>query len=198
MMPSIVSMKYLSRNKRILPLIGTFLGLAYPFGVNAAWRMGPDFLLGLIGATIAMRWICGRFSEPMNSFALPSLVAGLLTFIIAFLDAENGPLYYPAFMSSAFAFAFGSSLLQKQSMIEKLAAPFEPTPSEHARLYMRRVTYIWLVFLCLNTAASLYTILSADIDLWTFYNGFLAYVLMGMLFILEYIIRQRVRSGHSA
>ena len=198
MMPSTVSMKYLSRNKRILPLVGTMLGLAYPFCVNAAWRSGPVVLLGLIGVTIGLRWFCGRFSEPMNSFTLPSLVAGLLTMIIALVDMERGPLFYPAFMSSAFAMAFGWSLLQKQSLIERLAAPFEPSPTDPARIYMRRVTCIWCLFLCLNTVASLYTIFAADINLWTFYNGFLTYVLMGMLFIAEYTIRQRVRAGHGA
>jgi len=189
-------MKYLSRNKNILPMVGTALGLAHPFFINAAWRLGPAVLLGLIGVTICMRWFCGRFSEPMNIFAVPSLVAGIFTMVIAFVDVERGPLFYPVFMSGTFSVTFGWSLLKNQSLIERLAARFEPSPTDPARLYMRRVTCIWCIFLCLNTVASLYTIFAADINLWTFYNGFLSYVLMGILFMAEYIVRQRVRAGH--
>ncbi len=51
-----------------------------------------------------------------------------------------------------------------------------------------------MLFFCLNGSIALYTAILADLDLWALYNGLLAYIAMGVLFSIEYLIRIRVRN----
>ena len=50
-----------------------------------------------------------------------------------------------------------------------------------------------MLFFCLNAAAALYTVILADLEIWALYNGLLAYVAIGTLFAIEYLVRLKVR-----
>jgi uncharacterized membrane protein len=50
----------------------------------------------------------------------------------------------------------------------------------------------------LNGAIALYTALFASMAQWSFYNGFLAYLLMGVLFAGEYCARRHFKRRHGS
>jgi uncharacterized membrane protein len=58
---------------------------------------------------------------------------------------------------------------------------------------MRRVTVVWFVFLLGNATVSAATAVHGDMALWTLYNGLVAYLLMGLLFAVEFLVRRRVQ-----
>jgi len=60
------------------------------------------------------------------------------------------------------------------------------------------VTIVWCVFLLLNGLVALWTALYASLELWTAYNGFVAYLLMGALFGGELLVRKFVRAREAA
>ena len=68
----------------------------------------------------------------------------------------------------------------------------DPQLPEQAISYTRRVTQVWCVFFTVNGAIALYTALYASSALWSLYNGFLAYIFIGLLFAGEYCVRRRV------
>jgi uncharacterized membrane protein len=51
------------------------------------------------------------------------------------------------------------------------------------------VTQVWCVFFALNGGVALVTALWTSAATWSLYNGFVAYLLMGLLFAGEYAIR---------
>ncbi len=55
-----------------------------------------------------------------------------------------------------------------------------------------------MLFFSLNGAVATWTALSGDLALWGFYNGFLAYLLIGVCFGVERIIRHFVRKSESS
>ena len=55
-----------------------------------------------------------------------------------------------------------------------------------------------VLFFCLNGMISTYTAWTENMSLWATYNGFVAYVAMGGLFAIEWLIRQRVMSNDAA
>ena len=63
--------------------------------------------------------------------------------------------------------------------------------------YTRRVTQVWCGFFVFNGSLALLTALYASDGVWMLYNGLLAYVLMGILFAGEWLVRQRVRAVHT-
>ncbi|STQ08598.1 Predicted membrane protein [Enterobacter cloacae] len=54
------------------------------------------------------------------------------------------------------------------------------------------MTKVWCGFFIGNGAVALFTVLYADLRLWTLWNGMLSYILMGTLMAGEWLVRQRV------
>lgn len=106
---------------------------------------------------------------------------------------------YPVLMNLIFLFSFGSTLFIGPVIVfrfacltdKKLAGSFIAGRIEK---YCRKVTIAWCVFFILNGAAALYTVLSQNDKIWSLYNGGISYLLMGILFAVEFAIRKVVNS----
>ena len=61
--------------------------------------------------------------------------------------------------------------------------------------YTRKVTQAWCAFFILNGLAAAATVWLGDRWLWSLYNGFIAYVLMGILMGTELLIRRKVKQA---
>ena len=78
-------------------------------------------------------------------------------------------------------------------MVERLARLREPELPDSAIRYTRQVTQVWCLFFMLNGLIAASLTLWAPLSWWTLYNGLIAYGLMGLLFAIEWLIRQKVR-----
>jgi uncharacterized membrane protein len=99
-------------------------------------------------------------------------------------------------MNAAMLTVFALSLWFKPAVITRLARLIEGELSEKAVAYTEKVTWVWVGFFLVNGALSLFTVLYGDMGIWTLYNGFIAYVLMGLLFIIEWSVRRVVKDKH--
>jgi len=100
---------------------------------------------------------------------------------------------YPVAINCGLAMAFGVSLIRPPTVIERIARLSEPELDEHGIRYTRNVTKVWVVFFVVNGSISAWSALAASIEVWTLYNGFIAYLLIGGLFSVEFAVRQIVR-----
>ena len=87
---------------------------------------------------------------------------------------------------------FAWSVVRPPTIVERIARLREPDLSTDAVIYLRRVTIAWMVFFVCNGAVALYTALQSSLEIWTFYNGFVAYILIGAMFGGEFLTRMRV------
>lgn len=71
----------------------------------------------------------------------------------------------------------------------------EPDADEAVMAYTRNLTYVWALFTFLNFLVSFGTIFFSE-KIWAIYNGFISYVLVGLIFIIEYIVRGFFRKKH--
>ena len=76
---------------------------------------------------------------------------------------------------------------------ERLARLSEPDLPDKAIRYTRQVTIAWSVFFLCNGVLAAALTLWAPLAWWTLYNGLISYLLMGLLFAVEWLVRQRVR-----
>ncbi len=106
------------------------------------------------------------------------------------MSCPIAPLLYPVMMSFGVAAFFGGSLLFPPPLIERIARLSEPNLGPKGVAYTRKVTMAWFIFSLLNAMISLTTALYGNLELWTLYNGFISYLLMGSLFLSEYGFRQ--------
>lgn len=177
-----------------LVAIAAVLGVAFPFLVYFGLQIVPPsvllaVLLGLVALRLANPSTLHRRLAPALWFAAASLlVFGLITPMIA-LKA------YPLLVSSGMAALFAYSLIAPPSMIERFARLREPDLPESAVPYLRNVTKTWLGFFLLNGAISAWTASLESLELWTLYNGFISYILIGCLFCGEMAMRRLLRPG---
>jgi uncharacterized membrane protein len=59
-------------------------------------------------------------------------------------------------------------------------------------VYCREVTKVWCAFFLVNSLVSSWTVFFESLDMWMLYNGFIAYIAIGALFVIEYFVRSVV------
>src|SRR5215469_12538720 len=174
------------------------LGLAYPFLAYAALRtFSAAMLVGLFAFFLVLRL-------GLAALGKSRLIGAAERWLIAFtggsallwglISPVAGLKAYPIFVSAGFAIVFGHSLLFPPTIVERFARlrPIKVTPA--TLVYFRRVTLAWLVFCVANGSLSALTALIGDLRLWTLYNGFISYLLIGAMFAGEWLVRRRVQA----
>lgn len=165
--------------------------LAYPLAVYLALgRFEPRWVaLLLVALALARAW------ATRQAFWLVLAGAAAVLGLAAGLGNDALPLkLYPVLVNAAMLAVFGASLAKPPSMIERFARMTEPDLSPEGVAYTRRVTQVWCGFFVVNGALALATALAASQEVWALYNGLVAYLLMGLLFAGEWLVRRRVKA----
>lgn len=180
---------------RIVLLIISLLLLAYPIGVYFGLSyLEPRYLGLMLLILLAARFVLAR--KHLNRANLASLLpitvaSGLLCLLILIFNQTSMIRLNPALVNLVLLLTFGYTLYSPPSMIERLARLSGADISGPAVSYTRNVTAVWCIFFLLNGAAALYTCFFTSLETWTLYNGLIAYILMGSLFLAEYCVRQQ-------
>jgi len=111
-------------------------------------------------------------------------------------DSSLGLKLYPVFINLGMLLIFYWSLKNPPSAIERLARLKEPDLPASGVSYTRKVTQVWCWFFIGNGTVAAYLAIFASEQAWALYNGLIAYVLMALLFAIEWMIRQRVRANN--
>ena len=125
-------------------------------------------------------------------FPLFLLVAGLCLLL---LHSDLVLQLYPLLVSTMLFFVFSGSLMGGSSIIWRFATLGDRHLLFHAnqaavKRYCRLVTKVWIGFFALNFTLSLVTIVANNTAWWALYNGVLSYILMGVLFGGEGMVRK--------
>ena len=168
--------------------LAALLGLLLPLSFWLCEALGwPFWVAGVLLLPIA--WL--RLGTRVARWAVPLI--GLLA-LWALIGRDALPVrLYPVLVNAGLLASFGYTLLRPPTMIERLARLHEPDLPPHAVRYTRRVTQVWCVFFACNGLAALVTALWMSERIWALYNGLIAYILIGLLFAIEWLVRQRVR-----
>lgn len=177
-----------------LSLLLTVATLAYPFAVYASmgkeWQ--PSTALLIAGVALS------RALLTRETFWWCCAAGALLLCAGTFLRGDAVLLkLYPVAVNVVMLCTFAVSLWKPPCVIERLARMTNPDLPETGVRYTETVTRVWCGFFSVNGAAALYTALCASEQVWTIYNGMLAYVFMGMLMLGERLWRMRAMRAHT-
>ncbi|VVP55086.1 hypothetical protein PS838_05623 [Pseudomonas fluorescens] len=178
---------------RLIGLGLLLAGLLYPFAVYfgmehfAPWQFGL-----LLGSLWLARALLGARKPGSLWMAIGAIAFCLL---LALLDSPLLLRWYPVLISVFMLGLFGMSLKYGPPMVERLARLREPQLPAKAIVYTRQVTIVWCVFFLCNGLLAAALTLWAPLKWWMLYTGLISYGLMGLLFAIEWLMRQRVR-GH--
>lgn len=105
---------------------------------------------------------------------------------------------YPILANSFVFLIFFTSLFQKETVIQKIAKKCEGKElDKFTRTYTKNLTYVWTVFLAINVFLAIATAFMSD-KIWMWYNGCVSYLLLGIFFAVEYIVRIIIRGKQKA
>lgn len=170
------------------------LTIAYPMAVYWALSSGRPGLAAAVLGVFAVGLLLARLGDGKRgqlSAVLPAPMAVLAVVGVSTWAKEpRFLLVLPTLINVALLVTFGATLRPGAvPMVERFArlAHDDLTPQQQA--HCRAVTYVWCLFFVANGATALYLALTASTRTWTLYTGLVAYVLMGLLFAGEYVVR---------
>ncbi len=175
-----------SRLARSLNLAGLLAVIAYPFAIYfGLGRFSPRSMIAGLLVLLGLR----MYRASNDRGRLPYLVGGLGVVIIAARSPSVGLRAYPILISLTLASVFAYSLLWPPTIIEQIARMRRPRMPPRIVAYLRNVTIVWTGFFLLNAAISTATVVSGSIKLWTLYNGFVSYLIIGAILAGELLLR---------
>ena len=172
----------------LIGLMTMLYPLAVYFGTQylEPWKIAV-VLIVLLGIRLLASYSVKHWSSPL-------LLVGIAYCTFAIWSNELLTLrFYPVIVNAAMLSIFSASLLSPQSLIERLARIQHPDLPPEGVIYTRRVTQLWCAFFIVNGGIALTTALWSSFEVWSLYNGLIAYVLMGILLAGEYIVRLKTQ-----
>ncbi|MCH4295289.1 hypothetical protein MJ923_13340 [Shewanella sp. 3B26] len=173
---------------RVIEVLTAALLLVYPLAVWLGLNyLPPGVLAGMLCLLLLLRLVLKR--QQLKAMALPLLAGVLLTAGSLLAKRQDWLLYYPIVINLTMLGVFGQSLLRGPSMVERLARLGEPDLPDKAIPYLRKVTALWCLLFVVNGGMAFYTAHFTSLEIWTLYNGLIAYILMGILAGGEWLYR---------
>ncbi|AIY41889.1 hypothetical protein LT85_2731 [Collimonas arenae] len=174
--------------------VSVLVTLLYPLAIWLGHgRVEPRLLALLLVLAAATRLPSLKLKRSSRWWLAGALLlAGLAIWNNALLPLK----LYPVLVNLGMLTVFAYSLYAPLSIIERMARLTDPALPAYGIVYTRRVTQVWCVFFIINGGLALVTALWASAAVWSLYNGLIAYVLMGFLFVGEYLVRVLVKRHH--
>ena len=172
------------------------LFVAYPIVVWKGLQAGSPrtialVLLAILAPAAFLRMRASSREKVQGVAFLPLLSVACLT-LASVLDHAGFILVVPVLINALMLVSFGATLRSgSMPMIERFARLQEEHLSDAQREWCLLWTRIWCAFFALNGTTALVLAVFAPLDWWAFYNGLLAYGLIGTLLASEWILRRR-------
>lgn len=171
-----------------LQIVTGILLLGYPLAVYFGLNYLPAGTIAMVLCFILILRLLIQ-KQQVKAMILPILVGIGLTAASFIAKRHDWLLYYPVVINLSMLMLFVYSLKLGPSMIERLARLKEPELPHEATPYLKKVTLIWCGLFVFNGSMALYTAHYASLEIWTLYNGLIAYLLIGSLLGGEWLYR---------
>ncbi len=179
----------MKKPNKFIQILTILIAVLYPFLIFVALQ--HNFSLNILAFLMVIAFMASFLQSRKKLVLLIglSLVIGLIfTRNVLFIKC------YPVCMNLFICLTFGLSLKDKP-LITTFAEKIEKHMTDEIRLYTRKATWAWTIFMAFNTLISIMTLFLPTIY-WTIYNGCLSYILIGMMFLGEYLVRRRSIHGY--
>lgn len=162
--------------------------IAYPIGVYFGIRVLPPGFFGLVLAVLLLLRF-GVIAPGERAVLLPLLLPFLAyALVAAVLGSERVLLFYPVLVNACLFVIFVWSLRSEAPILLRIVRARKIRMSRFGPRYLYWLTIVWAGFFVLNGTISAWTI-TQPLKTWAVYNGLIAYVLIGVLIVGEWLFR---------
>ncbi len=186
-----------------------FLSCLYPIAVfflivvfKVPIRVFALFVIILFSGYISILIVTNKQKKRLVERKTILALCILLLLVIASFISNSSVFIrlYSFFVNVGLFIGFSSSLHLPESIIYRFATLAQPTikqsiTREKVKKYCRKVTILWCVFFVINGTIAFMTALFFPEKIWAIYNGFISYILIGVLFAGEFIVRTIIQKG---
>lgn len=181
---------------RIARLAAAIALLLYPLAVWLGLSQQSPRLLALVLLAVMAPAAMWRLRQSPRShvrgLALIPLVTIAALAAAALLDATGCMLFVPVAINVVCLIAFAATLRRTaMPMIERFARLQQAELTVAQQAWCRLWTAIWCAFFLVNGGIAAALAVAAPLSWWAFYNGLLAYALIGALLSIEWLLRRR-------
>ena len=110
--------------------------------------------------------------------------------LAAFTNDHRLVLGLPVLVNAVLLLHFASSLRGAMPVVERLARLEQPELSPSEVRYCRSVTWLWVSFFVVNGLVAGVLAVTGPLSLWAVYTGLVSYLLIGVVFAGEFIVRR--------
>ena len=187
----------MTRSRAVTALFVAFSVLYPPIVFFWLKHFSASAMALLLLAMLAVR--AGLIPHDERKFLLPLLMLlAIWAGAASYLGSDQMLLWYPALINFVLAAVFAATLWRGEPLLLRFAKRRQMPMGEHAPRYLRKLTGVWTVFFLFNGGMAVWSS-AQPIQVWTLYNGFIAYLLIALLLGTEWIYRgyykKRMESG---
>ena len=170
------------------------------------WNISPRRLsLLLIGLAFVLFFNKTQEKKKASELAASSLKDYALVVLMLtcgavsfFADSLVFLEFYPVLVSLSLLAFFCVSLWKKPSFAFRMACLGDRrlvvSPERNfVERYCDRVTFAWCLFFVFNALVATATVFVGDSKIWSLYNGLISYILIGLFFAIEWMIRKMMQ-----
>lgn len=180
-------------NRRLSRAAAVLVFLAWPFAVTAGLELANPRRTALVLLALGIVVLLGRLRgrrEGLAGVASVPLLALSAPLLSALFNERIFLLLLPVLVNVALLAVFARSLREPPPMIERFARLVHDDLTEAERAHCLTFTKVWCAFFAGNAAVALALAVFAPLRAWTVYTGLVSYLLLGLLFAVEYLVRK--------
>lgn len=182
-----------------MPVLLTLLTFCYPLVVHLSIYTGhviwAAYFLGILLVLPLLVDVVRRERPSIRSGALAFCAVVVLMW--AEYQAATVLKIYPLLIFAIFFILFASSLVVGRTpLVSRFAILMRGPAPDVVMRYGRHATIVWSIFFFIMIAASLYLSLFASLAAWSWFTNVFSYLLVGLMFVIEFAMRRRVLKEH--
>jgi uncharacterized membrane protein len=174
-------------------VLQSLLFVGYPLAVYLSYTRLDTRRFGLVLLSLYALSVVSRFKgswAEVASLARQHVPLALVIALAVVSGSRTLLLLLPVAVSLYLLWTFSSSLRAGPSIVERFARAVDPDLPDFVIPYCRKVTLVWCGFFVWNSLCVVILATTAPIEWWALYTGLVAYLLMGVLFAGELVVRK--------
>ncbi len=180
--------------RTVLRVVGVLVLATYPVIVylgitNWSPRAVAVLLLLVLVPMLSMRYRNRRGEQLWAVVQVPLAVLAVLI-LAALTNDHRLVLALPVLVNAVLLLHFASSLRGAMPVVERLARLEQLELSASEVRYCRSVTWLWVSFFVVNGLVAGVLAVTGPLSLWAVYTGLVSYLLIGVVFTGEFIVRR--------